>query len=167
LKPLFTVHAGEYVAGSFFERKFRRVNIWVPTKDTGISLQVKTSRDFLPTGMSEEFQKPLRSCGWWSLNRQKIATSPAEYWIFMIVRSAVHTDFIIIKPAELLERLDAIRGQSDRIHSYLWVTEKRWETRGLNLSDKLLIAEGRFKNNPARDFSKYLDDWAPIKALND
>jgi hypothetical protein len=181
LKPLFTVHAGEYVVGSYIERTFQRVNIWVPAKDTGIdllisdaknremvSLQVKTSRDFLATDMSEEFQKPLRSCGWWSLNREKITTSPADYWIFLIVRSAIHTDFIIIKPAELLKRLDAIHGQRDRFQSYLWVTKKRtcWETRGLNRSDKLSIAEGGFKNNSARDFSEYLDDWEPIKALN-
>jgi hypothetical protein len=102
-----------------------------------------------------EFQKPLRCCGWWSLNRQKIAASPADYWIFMIVRSTVHTDFIIIKPAELLNRLDATHGQLNRIQSYLYVTERRtcWETRGLNRSDQLSIAEGRFKNNSARDFS--------------
>jgi hypothetical protein len=45
--------------GDYIERKFPRVNVWVPTKDTGIdllvsgkknkrllSLQVKFSRDF-------------------------------------------------------------------------------------------------------------------------
>jgi hypothetical protein len=74
VKPLFTIHTGEYVAGDFIERNFRRVNVWVPTKDTGVdllvsdarnkkvvSLQVKFSRDFLATHMAAIFQKPLRA----------------------------------------------------------------------------------------------------------
>ena len=81
MKPLFTIHAGELVAGDYIERTFRRVNVWVPAKDTGVdllvsdaqnkklvSLQVKFSRDFLATLMAAVFQKPLRACGWWSLN---------------------------------------------------------------------------------------------------
>jgi hypothetical protein len=182
MKPLFTIHAGEFIVGSFIERTFKRVNTWVPAKDTGVdllasdaknrkavSLQVKTSRDFLVTDMGEEFQKPLRACGWWTLNRQKIETSLADYWIFVIVRSATHTDFVLITPAELLKRLDAIHGQPNRIQSYLWITEERmcWEARGLRRADQLLIAEGQFRNNPNRDFSVYLDNWEPIKALND
>src|SRR3972149_7324251 len=97
MKPLFTVHAGEFLAGEYIERKLR-LNVWVPAKDTGVdllisdaknkkvvSLQVKSSRDYLATHMAAVFQKPLRACGWWSLNRQKIATSPADYWIFVLV----------------------------------------------------------------------------------
>jgi hypothetical protein len=182
MKPLFTVHAGEFVVGGYIERTFQRVNIWVPAKDTGVdllvsdagnrrvvSLQVKTSRDFLITHMGEEFQKPLRACGWWTLNRQKIEMSPADYWIFVIVRSATHTDFVLITPTELLSRLDAIHGQANRIQTYLWVTQNRtcWETRGLKRSDQLLIAEPQFETHPERDFSQYLDNWGPINALNE
>ena len=60
MKSLFTIHAGEFVVGDYIERKFRRVNLWVPSRDTGmdllvtnsnnekaISLQIKFSRDFL------------------------------------------------------------------------------------------------------------------------
>ena len=84
MRPLFTIHAGEFVVGDHIERKFRRVNLWMPSRDTGtdllvtdsknektVSLQVKFSRDFLATHMSSIFQKPLRACGWWSLNREK------------------------------------------------------------------------------------------------
>jgi hypothetical protein len=62
MKPLFSVHAGEYLVGSHIEHRFRKVNVWVPAKDTGIdllvtdrsnrrsaSLQVKFSKDFLVT----------------------------------------------------------------------------------------------------------------------
>ena len=64
MRPLFTIHAGEFVVGDHIERKFRRVNLWVPSRDTGtdllitdsknentVSLQVKFSRDFLATHM--------------------------------------------------------------------------------------------------------------------
>ncbi len=181
MKPLFTIHVGELVAGDYIERKFRRVNVWVPTKDTGIdllvsdamnkkvvSLQVKFSRDFLATHMAAVFQKPLRACGWWSLKRQKIEKSPADYWIFVLVGFARRsTDFVIIRPAELLRRLDAIHGKPKTIQSYLWVTEKNrcWETRDLRRPDQLLIAEGRFENTE-RDFTPYFNNWNPIKELN-
>ena len=181
MKPLFTIHAGEFVVGDYIERTFRRVNLWVPAKDTGIdllvsdgknkkvvSLQVKFSRDFLATHMAAVFQKPLRACGWWSLNRQKIVTSPADYWIFVLVGFARRsTDFVIIKPAELLKRLDAIHGKPKTVQSYLWVTEKRrcWETRGLRLPDRLSIAQGLFKDDD-RDFTAYLNNWEAVKELN-
>jgi hypothetical protein len=128
-KPLFAVHAGEFVAGGFIERHFRRVNVWVPAKDTGVDLlvsdarnkrvasfQVKFSRDFLATDMPAVFQKPLRACGWWTLEREKAAKSPADYWIFVLAGFARRsTDFIIISPSELLRRLEAIHGRLKRI----------------------------------------------------
>ena len=181
MRPLFSIHAGEFVAGDYIEHTFRRVNVWVPAKDTGVdllvsdrknkkavSLQVKFSRDFLATHMAAVFQKPLRACGWWSLNRQKIVTSPADYWIFVLVGFARRsTDFVIIKPTELLRRLDAIHGKPRTVHSFLWVTEKSrcWETRGLRRPDQLSIAQGQFKSDD-RDFTAYLNNWGPIKELN-
>jgi hypothetical protein len=181
MKPLFTIHAGEFLVGEFIERKFRRANIWIPAKDSGVdllvsdskarktvSLQVKFSRDFLATHMPAVFQKPLRACGWWTLDRRRILRSPADYWVFVLAgfenRS---TDFVIIKPKDLLKHLNRIHGRGDRIQTYLWVTETNrcWETRGLNRPDHFLIADGRYEN-PVRDFSAYLNNWKPIQALN-
>lgn len=180
MKPLFTIHAGEFVVGDFLERKFRNVNVWVPSKDTGvdllvtdkknkkaISLQVKFSRDFLATHMPAIFQNPLRACGWWSLNRDKIAKSNADYWVFVLVGfERRSTDYVIIKPSDLLKRLDKIHAKTKTIQSYLWVTEKRkcWETRGLKRKEHIEIAQGQFKNT-ARDFSSYLNNWSPLQGL--
>jgi hypothetical protein len=131
-----------------------------------VSLQVKFSRDFLATYMPDVFQKPLRACGWWTLDRQKIAVSPADYWVFVLVgfeRSS--TDFVIITPAELLRRLDAIHhGTPKAFQSYLRITKKSqcWEARGLRAPDRLLIAEGQFKNDE-RNFSAYLNNWGPSR----
>jgi len=185
---MFTIHAGEFIVGDYIEHTFQNVSVWVPTKDTGVdlllsgknkeilSLQVKFSRDFLLTHMKSLSQTPLRAqlrtCGWFTLNREKILESRADYWIFVLVglknRS---TDFVIIKPAELLKRLDAIHPDKKRIcQTYLWVTEnlKCWETRGLNLKDQLLVAQGKFEHKE-RGFSEYFghNGWKPIKKLND
>jgi len=181
MRPLFTIHAGEFVVGDYIERKFWRVNLWVPSRDTGtdllvtdsknekaVSLQVKFSRDFLATHMSSIFQDPLRACGWWSLNREKIAKSKADYWVFVLVGfERRSTDFVIIKPLELLNRLDGIHGKGKTIQSYLWVTEKNrcWETRGLKRQDSLAIARGQYSNDE-RDLSAYLNNWNPVQALN-
>ena len=181
MRPLFTIHAGEFVVGDYIERKFRNVNLWVPSRDTGIdllvtdsnnknslSLQVKFSSDFLTTHMSAIFQKPLRACGWWSLNREKIEKSKADYWVFVLIGFEHRTtDFVIIKPSDLLTRLLAIHNKSKTIQSYLWVTEKNrcWESRSLKRQEQLAIAQGQY-SNIERDFSRYLNNWSPIQALN-
>jgi len=181
MKSLFTIHAGEFLVGNHIERKFRRVNLWIPSRDTGIdllvtdfknekavSLQVKFSRDFLVTHMPPIFQKPLSAFGWWSLNREKIAKSKADYWVFVLMgfehRS---TDFVIIKPSELLTRLNAIHGKVKTIQSYICVTEKNrcWEARGLKRQDQLAIAQGQYSNSE-RDLSVYLNNWNLVSALN-
>ncbi len=181
MRPLFTIHAGEFVVGDHIERTFRRVNLWVPSRDTGtdllvtdsmnkkaVSLQVKFSRDFLTTHMPTIFQKPLRACGWWTLNREKLAKSEADYWVFVLVGfERRSTDFVIIKPSELLSRLNAIHKKRKTIQTYLWVTEKNrcWESRGLKRQEQLAIADARYANNE-RDLTKYLNNWAPVQALN-
>jgi hypothetical protein len=70
--------------------------------------------------MPAHFQKPLRACGWWSLNRKKIAASRADYWVFTLVGFATRsTDFILVPRAELLSRLDKIHGRVGRMDLYL------------------------------------------------
>ena len=97
MKPLYSIHAGEYLVGSYIEKNFKDLNLWIPSKDTGIdflvtnrrnsktiSLQVKFSKDFLVTHMDDLFQSRLKSCGWWTLNRDKIKNSTADLWIFVL-----------------------------------------------------------------------------------
>ena len=183
MKPRYTVHHGEYLVGCEIEQKFRGVNVWLPSKDTGVdllvsnnnnkmtvSLQVKYSKDFLAADMKyETFHEGLRACGWWTPTRQQIEKSRAEYWVFVLDRFANRgRDFIIIKPDDLLKRLDAIHGKAAKHQSYLWVTQKGmcWEARGLKRPDKLLIAEKTFKHDD-RDFTAHLNNWTPVQALND
>ena len=88
MKPIFTIHAGEYLVGSYIEEKYKKFNVWIPSKDTGIdllitdqknnstvSIQVKFSKDFLITHGKREQQNQFESWGWWTFNRNKIKNS--------------------------------------------------------------------------------------------
>ncbi|ENY3129647.1 hypothetical protein ACFXAP_003729 [Vibrio cholerae] len=47
MKPIFTIHAGEFLVGSHLEQKFgKKINVWIPSKDTGV--------DFLLTDSSNQ-----------------------------------------------------------------------------------------------------------------
>ena len=74
MKSLFTIHAGEFVTGEHIERKFRKVNVWLPSRDTGtdllvtdaknktsVSLQVKFSRDFFNNSLVFRLSKAIES----------------------------------------------------------------------------------------------------------
>ena len=179
MKPLFTVHAGEYLVGSHVERHFPRCRVWIPSKDTGIdllvtddrcrktvSLQVKFSKDFNPTHQPLLVQKGLLAAGWWTLDAGKVRKSSADLWVFVLPSFLERkTSFIILTPAELLRRLKAIHGgQAKRLHSYLWVTKTKrcWEARGLNKADQELLAQDRYGDED-RDFTVFLDAWEEVQ----
>jgi len=181
MKPLFTVHAGEYLVGAFLERTFKRANVWIPLRDTGVdllvsdqgnraavSLQVKFSKDFLVTHMAAGFQQQLRACGWWSLNRDKLVKSPADYWVFVLQGFASRsTDFVVIPRQQLLESLSAIHGARKIVQSYIWVTQGKrcWETRGLSRVEQEQVAHGDYEH-PHRDLTKWLNNWEAIARLD-
>jgi len=178
MKPIFTIHAGEYLVGSYIEENFKGLSIWIPSKDSEIdllltnhkneitvTLQVKFSKDFLTTHMEETFQMGLISCGWWSLNQEKIKRSSADFWVFVLHSVGQKTkQFLIIEPRELHKKLASIHGNDKNIQCYLWVTKKNkcWEARGLNKKDQVLIANHLYENE-FRDFTKYLNNWDKIK----
>ena len=93
MKPIFTIHAGEYLVASHLEEKFKGLQIWLPSSDTGIdllvtnpkassqnsiravSLQVKFSKDFLGNkGVSSK----IKAGGWWTFKHDKIEKSQAD-----------------------------------------------------------------------------------------
>jgi hypothetical protein len=182
MRPIFTIHAGEFLVGAHLEgqKALKGLNIWVPAKDTGVDLlvtnarntraasfQVKFSRDFLTTHMDAPHHRSLRVCGWFSLDRSKISRSKADYWVFVLVgANGKSRDFVLIKPAQLLTRLDGAHGSRKRFHLYLWVTAdgRCWNARGLRRSQQQQLAEGKFKDRH-RDFTRHLNDWAMIARL--
>lgn len=179
MKSLFTVHAGEYLVGSHIEENSPKWRVWLPAKDTGIdllitnqrntravSLQVKFSKDFNPTHEAIFIQNKLMASGWWTHQGKKIKDSKADFWVFVLPSFTEHeTSFIIIPPADLLQRFHSIHGRAEgRIHSYLVVTKtgRCWESRGLNNADQEMIAFDRFSNT-SRDFTPFLNAWHGIE----
>ena len=181
MKPLFTVHAGEYLTAEHIERRYPHLHVWVPTRDVGIdllvtnpnsrkklSLQVKYSKDFRVTHVAPALQPMLRACGWWTLRADKIAQSPADYWVMVLYGLARGSiDYIVIRPRELLARLQRIHGRVERLQTYLWTTESGlcWETRGLKKQDRQGIADGSFRE-ASRDFSQFLERWECLEKLS-
>jgi hypothetical protein len=180
VKPIFTIHAGEYLVGSYIENKFKNLSVWLPTKDTGIdllvtdnknkkavSVQVKFSKDFLAMNRSDILRQELKAIGWWSLNREKIQKSSADLWVFVLYAlDQKKFDFIIIPSRELLKRFQSIHGKERNIQTYFSVTKKNkcWETRNLKKADQVRIALDEYKNTQ-RDFTQHLNNWAPLRAL--
>lgn len=179
MRPIFTIHAGEYLVATKIEESFPSARVWIPSKDDGIdllvtskdcrksvSLQVKFSKDYLGNSVGPELAGGIKSGGWWTLHKDKIENSPADYWI--LVTYSFHSrdfDFVVIKP-KALAALYASLGQQERINSYVWATKngKCWETRGLKVDDQIKIAQGSF-TDVKRDLTPYLNAWSMIEAL--
>jgi len=180
VKPISTVHAGEYLVGSHIEKTYKEARVWLPSKDTGVdllitnqhltqfvSLQVKFSKDFLGDQGSKSstiFPK-IKAGGWWTFNYEKIKHSSAELWVLVLYRfSHRDFDFVIIKPSELLKRYEQLGRTSKSIQSYVWVTESGecWETRGLRKKAQESIANGTFES-PERDLGQFLNNWQPLE----
>lgn len=177
MKPIFTIHAGEYLVGEALEKLSKDYEVWIPAKDKGtdllvtnkndrsknIGLQVKFSKDFLPE-MEAKYHSNLLACGWWSLNQEKINESNADLWILAPYSFAnKHIEFVIIDPKTLSEKLKNIHGDKSLFNLYLWITKdnKCFESRGLSKIEMAQIINNSFVNDQ-RDFTKYLNAWDAI-----
>ena len=181
MRPLFTIHAGEYLVGSAIERRFPKARVWVPSKDTGIdllitnwgcsrsvSLQVKFSKDYLGNNANTELAAGVKSGGWWTFELSKILASAADYWVLALYRfQDGGFDFVVIEPKKLAAMYSTVFPGATRIQSYVWVTskDKCWEVRGLKKVDQRAVAAGSFRSK-TRDLSGRLNNWDALKSLN-
>jgi hypothetical protein len=181
MRPLFTIHAGEYLVGSAIEKRFPKARVWVPSKDSGIdllitnrscnrsvSLQVKFSKDYLGNNVKAELAAGVKSGGWWTFELSKIIASPADYWVLALYRfQDGDFDFVVIEPKELATMYSTVFPGATRIQSYVWVTSKNkcWEARGLKKADHKAVASGSFRSK-TRDLSGRLNNWDALKFLN-
>lgn len=181
MRPLFTVHAGEFIVGEFIEQNFPTLNVWIPSKDTGIdllvtdqknsstvSLQVKLSRDYKSPEASGDFDRSLVAAGWLTLSHVKIEKSTADYWVFVLVshERTIKPQFIVIPPRELLRRLMEIHGRSKNYQVYPWVTKSKiaLEGRGLSRQDRESLASGSLILGN-RDLSEFLGNWNALRSI--
>lgn len=182
MRPIFTIHAGEFLVGEFLEKNFPKLNVWIPSKDTGIdllvsnqtntktvSLQIKLSRDYRSYHSDDPFECTLTAGGWFTLNHEKIVKSTADYWVFIVVShdKKIKPNHIVIEPRELLARLIKIHGKSERYNFYAWVKNPDLvlDGRGLSKADKKKLLVNDF-NLGDRDFSRFLEDWNILRNLS-
>lgn len=186
MRPIFTIHAGEFIFGEEVEKLDSRVRLWLPTKDTGVdflltsegnencvSVQVKMSRDYRPNSASSKFEEALEAAGWFVFSAQKLKNSKANVWSLVLVsrerRSRPY--FVNIPPAMLLKILESIHGKQDSYHLYVWVLSKAKlygdkkqsgriciEGRKIKKTGKNEIAAGDYVFGD-RDLTPYLDCW--------
>ena len=128
MKPLFTIHAGEFLVASYIEQRFKDYLVWLPSRDLGVdllltdkackrtvSIQVKFSRDFLATHMADALRPGLKACGWFTLKPQKLSQSTANFWIFVLYSfSQKELDFVIAPPSAILKMISARSMESRR-----------------------------------------------------
>jgi hypothetical protein len=128
VKTLFTVHVSEFLVGDLIERKFRSTNAWVPYKHTGVallitdpesqravSLQVRSSRDFSDTYRKESLQRSQRACGCSKISPKQIKEFRSDHWVFVLLGFAPRsTDFVMIKPSELLRKLVSSHSDAEK-----------------------------------------------------
>jgi hypothetical protein len=139
----------------------------VPGRDTGVdllvtdrrrrrtvALQVKYSKDFLVTSRPGRFgpayQKQLRACGWWTVDRDKLHHSPADYWVLVVQGFAARSeDYVIVPPLELWRRLRHRTPSKRKVHVFLWVTEGNqcWDTRALSRDDEHRILSSDYRDS--------------------
>jgi len=179
MKPIFTIHVGEYLVGSEIEKQLSDWEVWLPSRDVGVDLlirnkttnsiktiQVKFSKSWTETHTKVEFRKSFRTQGWWTLNSEKIKNSPADYWIFALYSfNTSKNDFIIITKTKLIQlytNLDVINNKT--IHSYLWTlkNDRAFEGRGLRKNQIKDLINGEY-NDTDRDLTAYLNNWGILE----
>jgi hypothetical protein len=178
MRPIFTVHAGEYLVACEIEALFPNHRVWIPSKDSGIdllvtdkncqkqaSIQVKFSKDHLASGKEARATEKIKSGGWWTLDRRKLSESPADFWVLVLCEFNTRKyDYVVVAPQELACRYASIVPDNDTIQSYFWVTRagKCWETRGLRKEELQAVCNGTFESKP-REFTSFLNQW-PFKS---
>jgi hypothetical protein len=175
MKPLFTVHAGEFVFAENVEKRAPHLRLWIPTKDTGVdflvtdrdglssvTVQVKMSKDYRPAFAKTEFDGKLTAAGWFVFNHSALENSPASIWSLILVSHERKQKpiFLNIQPDVLLRSLIKVHGVRKSYHLYPWVLQSDMciEGRGMTQSDKKDVLDGSFdlKN---RDMTAFLENW--------
>lgn len=170
MRPIFTIHAGEYLVASHIENKFKGLNVWVPSKDIGLdllvtnssnskskSIQVKFSKDHILTASSPDAALQLSCWGWWTLYPDKLKKSTADLWIFVVM--GIHSkkiQYIVVSPKELFEAFLPLYGSKKIWQVYLMVTK----------NNKCVATRTIPTTDDKKDFSRWLNNWGHLKELN-
>ena len=174
MRPIFTIHAGEYLVASHIERRYvksRGIRVWVPSKDNGIDLLVtdqlcrKTVSLQVKYSKSYDCEREFDATGWWQIKREKVKISKADYWVFVVPefcgkRKVSSCYFVILTPEELYERLRNIHGDEKLYNVYLTIKDEVViETRDANVDERNRQFE---RPTGYRNFSRFLNKWDKV-----
>ena len=176
MKPIFTIHEGEFLVGDYINRRFsKKFHVWVPTKDIGVDLlvsrkgltgkpvglQVKFSRSF---DIHEELARHVLATSWYTLDPKKIRKSQADIWVFVFMTLRHEKYFVLLPTAELRKRIP--RHTESKWNLYLWAYSDGscYQVRDLNLESRL-EAVHRGVQDRHRDFSKWFENWGLLDKL--
>ena len=176
MKPLFTIHEGEFLVGDHVNRELgRKYDVWVPTKDSGVDLlvtrkdrrgrpaglQVKFSRSF---GFHEELARHALARGWYTLDPVKIRSSKADLWVFVVLTLRHEKHFVVIPIRELRKRIPPGTGRIWHLYLSVFDEERCYQTRGLRKEEQLDLHH-RGVQDRHRDFSEWLENWNLLDKL--
>ena len=176
MKPLFTIHEGEFLVGDHINRRLgHKFDVWVPTKDSGVDLlvtrkgrrggsvglQVKFSRGF---SIHEEMARHLIATSWYTLDPKKIRMSQADLWVFVILTLRHEEHFVVIPTRELRKRIP--RGSGTMWNLYLWVFDDGscYQVRDLGKEEKLGVYHRGVRDRRC-DFCQWLENWKQLDRL--
>jgi hypothetical protein len=177
MKPIFTVHAGEFLVGDHINRKFKsQLDVWLPTKDRGadllvtrrdgkgksVALQVKFSRSFHEH--DEEYGPHVLATSWYVLDTKKVRDSPAQVWVFVFMTLKMEKHFVLIPTRDLQKRIP--RGCGSKWHLYLWACrdDRCYQVRYLD-PDARTYAVTHGVKDQALDFSEWVNNWSLLRRL--
>lgn len=177
MKPIFTIHEGEFLAGDHISRKLgHRYDVWVPTKDSGVDLlvtrkrrngtavglQVKFSRSF---DIHEELTRNVLATSWYTLDPRKIRQSRADLWVFVFMTLRHERHFVLIPTAELRKRIPRGCGRTWNLYLWAYADGSCYQVRDLSLEERL-NAVHRGVQDKNRDFSQWLENWKLLEKLS-
>ncbi len=162
------------------ERCFKHVDVSSPGRGTGVDLLLTDRRHRRAVGLQvklsnyvqfgrPEYEKRLRACGYWNIDRNKLHDSPADYWVLLLQGLAARSEdyVVVVPPAELWRRLQNRWPGGHRVHVFLWVTkdERCWDTLELSKDNVDRIFSSEY-DEPEREYTEWLNNWKPIARLN-
>jgi len=182
MRPIFTIHAGEFLFGEKIEKDFRSVDLWIPAKDKGVDflitsrsansavkVQVKMSKNYAIGEANSNFERALAVGGWFNFTHAALKNSPADYWSLILVSHERKRDplFINVRPSVLLEHLVKIHGNKTTYTLYPWVLKDGRCIEGRSLNSK--ANKERIANSTIsleeRDLTAFLGNWDMINNL--
>ena len=178
MKPLFTVHEGEFLVGAYINRHFKKkFEVWVPTKDEGVDLlvtrrrgkqrpvrvQVKFSRSYGFKGVAPE---RFLARGWFTLKPKKIRSSKADLWVFVILTLQQQAVYILVPTKELVKRIPKLPGKMWNLYPTAFKPRRCYDLRGLTKSEShLAVVDG--PRDKKRDYSCFLENWKLLDEMSE